>query len=1013
MRKVLYLLIIPVILAGCAKVKEVEITQEQEGLHEVVFHAGWDQETRTVLQEDGSVWWSPGDNIILFVDNNQMGYQLQSTNKSAAPKADFKGRISDGTLYSAIYPFGYRNYYDGEVFHLDFFNCEQEAQEGTFEKDSFISIAQTTDNTLFFKNVCGGIKFSVVNEGITHIRFHSDESPIGGYLLYQLNNDGIPVYSGCEGGEQSDRIVYAPDHGTFEPNKDYYIVFPAMTIPGGLTIRVYKGDYYEERSFSYPIEIHRSVFKRLNGLDKGMQFPQNHNENAAKLYEFLPEDIHKETITEVKFHVNDNTTTDKLLSASTPVYYDIDGTTVNLYTTEDYYDISAVTNSMFYFYTALKNLDLSKTLVNTATSFSEMFRGCLSLESIQFGNWDTFYVTNISFMFSGCRQLRCLDLSFMDTHNVDGMRSVFGECWSLSSLDLSSFNTSKVTVMAGMFYSCTGLSSLNIESFDTSNVTRMEGMFENCSQLKSIDLSHFDTHQVTNMSSMFSWCESLKGLNLSSFNTSSVISFENMFNACLRLESLDLSNFQTSKCQSMCFMFGWCTSLKHLDISSFTSESLENASIMFTECERLQKLDMGAFDISQANYQDICSGMMRVSKAGGIRCLPETKVIMEQALAPVLEGKVKWMTLSEDINTYEYPKNPDLYYSSDFSKHETVKKLYSATKGDGINIVIMGDAYSDRMINSGQYDADMKLAADAVFEKEPFSSFKEYFNVYIVYLVSDNEVLGESTALCGVSSGSGILNGFVSANMLSSYVIQATGNADLSRSTEIVVVRGSEGVTGYASYLSFGVDGDANNTSFYDCDYGHGYGSICVARGNPAETEEFIVTIGHEMGHAFSMLQDEYVTTTESISDTYIITEMYNRFGWAQNVDITSDPSTIRWSCFLSDAEDGVGIYEGGATYSTGVWRPSENSIMNLGTEFNAPSRAAIYRKIHKLAYGRDWQFDYETFVQWDLKNIGLEKRTNQAQVNAYHPHLKHQPFIKVEKKKTKEGRTEINVIMN
>lgn len=43
---------------------------------------------------------------------------------------------------------------------------------------------------------------------------------------------------------------------------------------------------------------------------------------------------------------------------------------------------------------------------------------------------------------------------------------------------------------------------------------------------------------------------------------------------------------------------------------------------------------------------------------------------------------------------------------------------------------------------------------------------------------------------------------------------------------------------------------------------------------------------------------------------------------------------------------------------------------MRYGTEFNAPSREAIYYRIHKLAYGEDWQYDYETFVQQDLKNI-------------------------------------------
>ena len=34
---------------------------------------------------------------------------------------------------------------------------------------------------------------------------------------------------------------------------------------------------------------------------------------------------------------------------------------------------------------------------------------------------------------------------------------------------------------------------------------------------------------------------------------------------------------------------------------------------------------------------------------------------------------------------------------------------------------------------------------------------------------------------------------------------------------------------------------------------------------------------------------------------------------------------------------------------------------------FNAPSREAIYYRIHKLAYGESWTYDYEDFVNWDL----------------------------------------------
>ena len=33
------------------------------------------------------------------------------------------------------------------------------------------------------------------------------------------------------------------------------------------------------------------------------------------------------------------------------------------------------------------------------------------------------------------------------------------------------------------------------------------------------------------------------------------------------------------------------------------------------------------------------------------------------------------------------------------------------------------------------------------------------------------------------------------------------------------------------------------------------------------------------------------------------------------------------------------------------------------------PSREAIYYRIHKLAYGEDWEYDYGKFVEYDAVN--------------------------------------------
>jgi hypothetical protein len=36
---------------------------------------------------------------------------------------------------------------------------------------------------------------------------------------------------------------------------------------------------------------------------------------------------------------------------------------------------------------------------------------------------------------------------------------------------------------------------------------------------------------------------------------------------------------------------------------------------------------------------------------------------------------------------------------------------------------------------------------------------------------------------------------------------------------------------------------------------------------------------------------------------------------------------------------------------------------------FNAPSRESIYYRIHKLAYGSSWTYDYEEFARYDAVN--------------------------------------------
>ncbi|MDE5888157.1 MAG: leucine-rich repeat protein, partial [Muribaculaceae bacterium] len=61
--------------------------------------------------------------------------------------------------------------------------------------------------------------------------------------------------------------------------------------------------------------------------------------------------------------------------------------------------------------------------------------------------------------------------------------------------------------------------------------------------------------------------------------------------------------------------------------------------------------------------------------------------------------------------------------------------LQKATKGNngGINIVILGDGYDAKEIASGNYLADIKEEIEYFFGIEPYTTYRDYFNVYTAF----------------------------------------------------------------------------------------------------------------------------------------------------------------------------------------------------------------------------------------------------------------------------------------
>ena len=333
----------------------------------------------------------------------------------------------------------------------------------------------------------------------------------------------------------------------------------------------------------------------------------------------------------------------------------------------------------------------------------------------------------------------------------------------------------------------------------------------------------------------------------------------------------------------------------------------------------------------------------------------------------------------------------DNYTSTDYSQDGVVTTSQTATKGDGIDIVLMGDAYSDRQIADGTYKTDMEYIYNNLFTEEPYKSFKDHFNVYYVNVVSATEGYEYgNTALDGYFGDGTLVGG--NDNAVFDYALKAISEEEMDEAL-IIVAMNSDNYAGtcYTYYPTYTAG-----------TYGSGPSVAYFPKGGDATT--FAQLLHHEAcGHGFAKLADEYAYENMGAVPSNYVSEVkaqQSSWGWWKNIDFTSDLANIRWSRFINDtryANEGLGAYEGGLTYWSGVWRPTENSIMRHNTGgFNAPSREAIYYRIHKLAYGDSWEYDYEEFVEWDERNRTTTATAAQRGVPYKHSSLKptHPPVI-------------------
>ena len=319
--------------------------------------------------------------------------------------------------------------------------------------------------------------------------------------------------------------------------------------------------------------------------------------------------------------------------------------------------------------------------------------------------------------------------------------------------------------------------------------------------------------------------------------------------------------------------------------------------------------------------------------------------------------------VADCISKYLNGESDAFYRSSDYSMDGKVRQIQQATVGKGIDLVIMGDGFSDRQINEGLFDAAAEKAVTAFFSEEPYRSFRDCFSVRSVSVVSENEGIGDGrrTALKTYFGNETRVGGKV--NNVIRYTLKTVPMERMDDALVLVLMN---------------KDAYAGTCSMYSPtsgDYGRGLSIAFIP--TYSDPDVFNGLVSHEAGgHGFAKLADEYVNggTTMPLEVFYEQLAEQAAYGWWKNIDSTANSSKVKWSRFIGDerfADERIGCYEGAyGVYPAGVWRPTENSIMryNIGG-FNAPSRFAIWYRINKLAYGENWNRTYEDFVAYDVAN--------------------------------------------
>ena len=236
-------------------------------------------ETRTTVQAGGTqVYWEPADEIKVFF--NGAGGRFIAQNTENATVATFSGTLNvvvggnEGAGYSTktwgLYPYRADAVLDGDAM-VTTLPSDQTGRAGSFAKNMNITLAQSEGYGLPFYNVCGGVRFSLTQEGIKRVTFEGNGGETLAGRIKLAFADGLPVVSEVV-ARDSILTLTPPGGGTFQTGQWYYFSALPGSLPQGYKMVFYKETESAKLVSSSSVTIRRGAFGSLTDADEGLIF---------------------------------------------------------------------------------------------------------------------------------------------------------------------------------------------------------------------------------------------------------------------------------------------------------------------------------------------------------------------------------------------------------------------------------------------------------------------------------------------------------------------------------------------------------------------------------------------------------------------------------------------------------------------------------------------------------------------------------------------------------------------